>query len=373
LSLTTSGNDPILRNAVDAAVDAGVLAIAAAGNTGRDTFVSPAGFANVLSVAATDRLGAPARYSSFGSTVDVAAPGGDTHRDRDDDGYPDGVLSTLLPGREDYALFQGTSMASAHVSGVAALLLGVPGGASAARLRQVLLATADDRGAPGCDDRYGAGLLDAAAALRAGAGLAPPTDPLLRLETSSLRIAADESAPTVPFRNVGGGALVLAAPEVVTSDGIAWLGATIEGTALRIAIDRDALTPGLVSGRVRVVSNGGTAEIEVVAEVTGSPPDDIGTVTILLRDLSSHGIVATTTTTAAEDYRYRLDDVPPGSYDIRATTDRDGDGEICDAGEECGAYPDRTAPTVVTVFGGATVGARDFGLAFVLVATESIR
>src|SRR5262249_46494305 len=77
LSLTTTGDDPLLRAAVDDATAAGALVVAAAGNTGQDGFLSPAGFPNVLSVAATDRLGAPAPYSSFGAAVDVAAPGGD--------------------------------------------------------------------------------------------------------------------------------------------------------------------------------------------------------------------------------------------------------------------------------------------------------
>jgi len=75
LSLVTAGDDPVLRSAVDAATSAGALVIAAAGNTARAGFVSPAGFANVVSVAATDRLGRPAWYSSFGATVDLAAPG----------------------------------------------------------------------------------------------------------------------------------------------------------------------------------------------------------------------------------------------------------------------------------------------------------
>ncbi|MEO6029047.1 MAG: S8 family serine peptidase, partial [Candidatus Binatia bacterium] len=191
LSLTTSGDDPVLRNAVDAATAAGVLVVAAAGNTGSNGFLSPAGFPNVVSVAATDRLGNPARYSNFGPTITVAAPGGDTHHDRDADGRPDGILSTRLPGLEPYALMQGTSMASAHASGVAALLLGVPGsaGVSPSRLREILLATADDRGTPGRDDRYGAGILNAARAVRMLAGTAPPDAPILRLETPSVRVA----------------------------------------------------------------------------------------------------------------------------------------------------------------------------------------
>ena len=370
LSLTTSADDPVLRSAVDDATAAGALVVAAAGNTAHDGFLAPAAYPNVLAVAATDRLGAPARYSSFGPAVDVAAPGGDTRRDRDLDGYPDGILSTLLPGREDYALLQGTSMASAHVSGVAALLLGVPGGASAERLREVLLATAEDRGAPGRDNDYGAGIVDAARAVRMLAGLPLPVDPMLALAAPAVGIDGTESVLRVPVRNEGGGTLVLAPPTVTTSNGVAWLGAAIENGAIRLEIDRDALGAGTYDGRVDVASNGGTATLAVAAEVAG-PPADIGAVTVLLRDAATRAVVATTTTTAAAAYRYRFTDLAPGRYEISATTDRDGDGAICDVGESCGAYPARDAPDVVVVPPSSVERARDFALQLVVTTTEN--
>ncbi len=63
--------------------------------------------------------------------------------------------------------------------------------------------------------------------------------------------------------------------------------------------------------------------LTVVAAVAAVPPADVGPVMILLRDFATRAIVATTTTTAGESYRYRLDLVPPGHYEIVATTDRD--------------------------------------------------
>ncbi len=374
LSLTTSGNDPVLRSAVDAATAAGALVIAAAGNTGHDGFLSPAGFPNVVSVAATDRLGATARYSSFGNAVDLAAPGGDIRRDRDGNGDPDGVLSTRLPGTFDYALLQGTSMASAHVSGVAALLLGVPGGASATRLRETLLGTADDRGAPGRDDHYGAGIVDAGRAVRTRAGLTPPADPVLTLASPAVQIASDESVLTVPFRNTGGATLVLDAPVVTTENGLPWLTAHLEGLAIRLEIDRDALAPGASqAARVDLGSNGGAAALAVSAEVAATPPEDLGPVDVVLRDLATQTRVAATTTTAAEGYRYRFEGVPPGQYEIRASTDRDGDGALCDLGESCGAYPNLDEIRTVVLLGGATIRARDFPLELVVTASEDGR
>jgi serine protease len=113
--------------------------------------------------------------------------------------------------------------------------------------------------------------------------------------------------------------------------------------------------------------------LTVIAAVAAVPPADVGPVMILLRDFATRAIVATTTTTAGESYRYRLDLVPPGHYEIVATTDRDLDGAICDVGESCGAYPEREAPRAVTVVGGATVRARDFGLELVITATDDDR
>ncbi len=368
LSLTASGDDPVLRAAVDAAAQAGALVVVAAGNTGRDNALSPAIFENALSVAATDRLGAPARYSSFGAAVDLAAPGGDSRRDRDADGRPDGILSTRLPDGADYALLQGTSMAAAHVSGVAALLLGAPGGAtaSAERLRALLVASAIDRGPMGPDDRYGAGIVDAAAAVRMLAGRATPPDPELVLETETVRIDQDQSVVAVPFRNAAGGSLVVNGLTAETDDGVPWLSAIVDRAAFRLAADRSGLAPGEHAGRVRIASNGGAVELGVVLSVAAGPPEDLGPVAILLRDADDRTVVASVTALAANDYAYRFDGVAPGRYEIVATTDRDGDGALCDVGEVCGAYPERGAPLVVTLFGGSVVTARDFAVTLVV-------
>ena len=72
----------------------GMIFVAAAGNEASSQPQYPASFAGVISVSAVGPTRTLAPYSNFGSTIDVAAPGGDFERDVDGDGYPDGVLST---------------------------------------------------------------------------------------------------------------------------------------------------------------------------------------------------------------------------------------------------------------------------------------
>jgi hypothetical protein len=127
----------------------------------------------VICVGATNcGNGHPTRayYSSTGPTINVVAPGGDTSEDSDNDGHVDGVLSTTWKfgsGTPTYQFWAGTSMATPHVTGVAALLLG--SGCPASRIRPILQSTATDLGPAGFDNRYGHGLINAEAALNLAA------------------------------------------------------------------------------------------------------------------------------------------------------------------------------------------------------------
>ena len=127
INLSLGGMSPCsatLQTAIDTARSRGAVVIVAAGNsnTSANNF-SPANCRGVITVAATTRKGGKAPYSNTGTVVDVAAPGGSMSTNA-----ADGILSTLntgttRPGSDSYQYYQGTSMATPHVAGAAALLL----------------------------------------------------------------------------------------------------------------------------------------------------------------------------------------------------------------------------------------------------------
>lgn len=160
--LVGAGGDEAFNAALVRAAAANVTIVAAAGNNAVPICEQPSAAVRLLCVGAVDRCGGRSFYSSAAGPRGVMAPGGS--------GLPvtgEDVLSTWNDGK--YLEVAGTSQAAPHVSGAAALLvsLGLRGSAVADRI----LATATDAGASGPDDMYGAGILNARAAV---AGLKPP-------------------------------------------------------------------------------------------------------------------------------------------------------------------------------------------------------
>jgi subtilisin family serine protease len=149
------GSTPEFDQAIARALDAGIVVVAAAGNSGFPACDQPSGQGRLLCVGAVDRSGNRAVYSNFGTGLGISAPGGS--------GLPfdHDIISTVPPST--YEEMAGTSQATPHVAAVAALLagLGVHGQAAVRRI----LATARDVGSPGPDATYGAGIVDARAAV----------------------------------------------------------------------------------------------------------------------------------------------------------------------------------------------------------------
>ncbi len=178
LSLGGSSGSLTLESALKYAFDKGVTVVAASGNDGSGSVSYPAAYNSyVIAVGATRFDNTRAKYSNYGTALDIVAPGGDSAVDQNGDGYGDGILQQTFSGSYGnfgYFFLQGTSMAAPHVAGVAALVVAHGAATSPNDVRTALESTADDLGAVGRDNTYGFGLLDAAGAIAWGA---PPIEP----------------------------------------------------------------------------------------------------------------------------------------------------------------------------------------------------
>ena len=175
-----------LNAALDFAHAQGVVLVAAAGNDG-GIVSCPAAHPAVIAVGAAGYDGQATWYSNNGAALDISAPGGDPLVDLSGDGYVDGVLQETfcydansllvlnLYGTFCNVFNAGTSMASPHVAGTAALLLGENPALTPDDVRGYLEQTARERGAAGWDPNYGWGALDSAGALASMLGVPKPT------------------------------------------------------------------------------------------------------------------------------------------------------------------------------------------------------
>jgi len=247
---------PSTQSAINDAVAAGAAVAVAAGNEASDASgFFPASCDNVITVAASDARGyLVSRYSNYGETVEIMAPGGDVNRDDTGDGNPDGVLSMVRGG---YAYYNGTSMAAPHVAGVLALWLAKDSTLTPAQLLAKLEDSALPRSATECPRPCGAGLLNALGTLP------PPTlmvtvrlDPDKKLKNGETTTAVatvmldgvPQAGKTVAFSSVDPSVATVSPTSVVTDAG------------------------GVATSTVTGVSRGNTTITAVVDGVSGSTP-----------------------------------------------------------------------------------------------------
>lgn len=172
LSLGSVDKSSTLQAAVDYATNQGALLVAAGGNCGdslyflsgctyQDQPVYPAGYTNVMAVASTDSSDNQSSFSNEGSYIEIAAPGSNIYST-----YPSA----------GYATMSGTSMASPHVAGLAALIWSQNPSWTNQEVRAQIRATAQDLGSSGWDSKFGYGRIDADAALNSQQTTATPDD-----------------------------------------------------------------------------------------------------------------------------------------------------------------------------------------------------
>jgi len=379
LSLGGPGFNQTLQTAVTAARNRGVTVFAAAGNENSGTPSYPAAYTDVISVAAVDQNSARAPYSNFHASVDLCAPGGDTSVNTNpgtgpgQDEYVDGVLSTLVDegtGGPIFVFYQGTSMACPHAAGLAALMKVVQPILTPAEIELDLTSTATDLGAPGRDNFFGFGLINALSAVQE-AGTGTSGTPVFAVNPTALNFGPDASQLQLALLNLGG----MQVDVLTVTDNQAFLTTTNGGASsdidigsLTVTIDRSNPTlavDGTYTAAITITTDVGAIVVPVTVEVMTPVFPDIDLYVIAV-DFSVEPAVTVAETVVNPSqvgFDYVLDQLstndgellPPGQYVIACGSDDNANGRICDETDTyCGLYPTLNDPTLVVVSGSVT-------------------
>jgi serine protease len=307
-----TGTDPDpIHDAILAVTDpglpnGGVLVVAAAGNDASSAPFCPAAYPEVLSVAAVGPSGHRASFSNWGSTVDIAAPGGEFAPPADGT-Y--GIFSsvcdfTVSPCTPLVARYFGTSMASPHVAGIAALLLAQNPSLTPVQLRSLLTTYASPLPAA---EQLGAGIVNARNALTQT--LAPPRQLYVRamdIATGATTATVAAAGGNYTLSNLPDGSYYVVAGEDEAGDGVTGLPGRRFGAFGGIA----APTPVAVSA-----STGGFAAFSIGFPVEKEPDDAAAQASRLELDGAMEGNI--TATDQADVYRIQIP--VAGTYSFETT------------------------------------------------------
>ena len=341
---------------------AGIFVVASAGNEASTAPGYPAAYDSVISVSAVDIQRQITSYSNRGTTIDIAAPGGDSAGDINGDGYPDGVLSTGGTATASgidfaYVFLSGTSMAAPHVSGIIALMKSINPDLTPQQFAALLQSGSltDDLGAPGRDDLYGHGLINARMAVEAAlASIGTEFTAPASLQASSLNLNFGNSLETLTLflSNAGSGELrvtgvasdapwLQVSPDQVDSQGLG---------RYRLAVDRAQLGEGIHAATVTARSSANSLQVRALVSVGNAAVSDVGVVYILVYDAELDDAVEQAAARARDGrYEFSFPALPAGRYLLFAGSDADNDLFICDAGEACGAWLTTDQPAVINL------------------------
>ncbi len=345
----------------------GMVIVAAAGNSRTSTPTYPASYDGVISVSAVDINKQLAEYSNSGSAIDVSAPGGNTARDINGDGRPDGILSTIGDDSGDsikldvYSEYQGTSMAAPHMAGVVALMKSVYSNLTPANVDSLLSSgkIVQDLGTAGRDNQFGHGLIDARKAVDEASLLESPNStpdtPFLNVSPLSLNFGNNETSLSLSMVNGDSGVLTVTAVD----DDATWLTVTtnaVDNTtqlgSYQITVDRTGLATGTYTANITIVSSANSVTVPVIQQVGGpGVSTDAGYQYVLLLNADNGNSVQQWAGSAQNgNYNFQFNNVDFSAgknYLIITGTDQNNDNIICDAGEACGAYITQIQPKTI--------------------------
>ena len=152
ISLSTEKESEILKQAVEDAIQNGLLIISSGGNTGKEEIRYPAGYDGVIGVGSVNSKKQISDFSNTGSHIKIVSPG-------------EKILVPVL-NQNKLELVNGTSFSAPQVAGIAALIWALRPTYTNKDIEKLLLTTADDLGEPGYDTVYGYGLVNAETAIK---------------------------------------------------------------------------------------------------------------------------------------------------------------------------------------------------------------
>jgi len=340
-----------------------VIIIAAAGNENTSAPSYPAAYDGVVSVSAVGPEKELAPYSNFGTTIDVAAPGGDLSKDINNNSIGDGVLSTSGDDSSQgdsiqnvYSYYQGTSMACPHMAGVVALMKSINPTMTPQLLDELLIGgfITEDLDPTGKDDSFGFGLIDAYKAVLAAED--PSQIPsILVIDPRSVNFGNSTSDKILTVSNSNENNTLTI--QTIT-DNADWLSVTedpeVDADGLgtyTVTVNRSDLPEGPYYATISFVSSENTVDVSVTmfvgdVIVTG----DAGFHYVLLINADTFYIHDQIEVSAVNgSYTYDFASVVEGNYFIFAGTDSDNDIFIGDSGESIGAYLSLDQPTAISV------------------------